>query len=88
MGPEEQDGNGALRMFGAVLPSLPTMMFKFLGEYVRFKGTVDVAAKTFNRELVAQGIDPETAQQLTELYRSASDIGGLTSLLGGLDGMG
>jgi len=84
MGPEEQDGNDGLRMFGAVLPSLPTMMFKFLGEYVRFKWTVDVAAKTFNRELVAQGIDPETAQQLTELYRSVIDIGGLTSLLGGL----
>jgi len=84
MDPEEQDGNDGLRMFGAVLPSLPAMMFKFLGEYVRFKGTVDVAAKTFDRELIAQGIDPETARQLTELYRSAIDIGGLTSLLGGL----
>jgi hypothetical protein len=88
MDPEEQDGNDSLRMFGAVLPSLPTLMFKFMGEYIRFKGTVDVATKAFNAELVAQGIDPDTAERLTELYRSASDIGGLTSLLGGLDQMG
>jgi len=84
MEPEEQDGNDALRMFGAVLPSLPTLMFKFMGEYIRFKGTVDVATRTFNTELVAQGVDPDTAERLAEIYRRASDIGGLTSLLGGL----
>ncbi len=87
MDPEEQDGNDPLKMFGAVLPSLPTLMFRFMGEYIRFKGAVDVAAKEFNRELVLQGIDVETAERLTGIYRSASDIGGLTSLLGGLDGM-
>jgi len=84
MEPEKKDGNESLRMLGAVLPSLPTLMFRFMGEYVRFKGTVDVAAREFNRELVLQGIDVETAERLTGIYRSASDLGGLTSLFGGL----
>lgn len=70
-GQERVEGS---RLFGMILPHLPSLMFKLGGTFLRFKREAKKAGNTFQKELVKQGIDPTTAAELTEIYLESSNV--------------
>jgi len=70
---EERDRR-PIRFFGILLPSLPSLMFRFGGIFLRFKKNAQKAGKIFRKELINQGIDKKTATELTEIYMKGSQL--------------
>ena len=71
---EGQGSAGGFRMFGALLPYLPSLMLRFGGSFLRLKRDAKKAGRTFQKELLRQGIDEGTAAELTEIYLEPSSI--------------
>ena len=63
-----------IKIFGIMLPSIPSLMFRLGGTLLRFKSQANKAGKVFKKELIKQGIDEETATELTETYMKGSHI--------------
>ena len=56
---------GPIKIFGMLLPSIPSLTIKLTTTLLRFKKDAQKAGKTFKKELRKQGIDKETANELT-----------------------
>jgi len=63
-----------IKILGLLLPSLPTILFRFGGTFLRFKRSAKKAGKIFRKELLKQGLDKQTATELTDLYMRSSQI--------------
>ena len=63
-----------IKLFGMMIPSLPSLMFRLTGTFIRFKSDANKAGKIFKKELIKQGIDKETAAELTGIYMESSHI--------------
>ena len=63
-----------LKLFGMMIPSMPSLMFRLTGTFIRFKSDANKAGKVFKKELIKQGIDKETADELTRVYMESSHI--------------
>jgi len=63
-----------IRLFGIMLPSMPSLMFRLSGTFLRFKREANKAGKVFKKELIKQGIDKETADELKGIYMESSHI--------------
>ena len=63
-----------LKIMGMIIPSLPFLGYRFLREYLKFKTTADKAGKIFHDELLAQGIHPSFAADLTGSYLESRDL--------------
>ena len=63
-----------IKIFGMALPSLPLLIFRFSRIFLRFKREAKKAGKVFRKELVKQGLDKQTASELTELYMKSSEM--------------
>ena len=72
----EKDGRefNPIKLFGIMLPSVPSLMFRLSGTFLRFKRDANKAGKIFEKELIKQGLDKETAHELTGLYMESSHI--------------
>jgi len=70
----EKQERGGMKIFGVILPSLPKLLFKFGITFLRFKRSAKKAGKVFRKELIKQGIDKNTASELTGNYLKASEI--------------
>lgn len=70
---KDQKGEG-IRLAGVLIPSLLPLVFKLGKTYLRFKKDAQKAAKIFQKELLANGIDKETARAMTDIYLSSSRI--------------
>lgn len=57
-----------LRYTSIFLTLLPFFLFRVIAEYLRFRGTVEKGGRIFQTELIKQGIDSQTAQELTRQY--------------------
>jgi hypothetical protein len=77
---EEQEKVNGFRFFGMFLPSLPPLMVKLGGVFLRFKREAKKGGRTFQKELVNLGLDKTTAAQLTEIYLESSNISNYISL--------
>ena len=71
---KEKRGEISFKLFGMILVSLPSLIFKSGGAFLRFKREAKKGGKIFQRELVNQGIDKSTADELTEIYIGGSNI--------------
>lgn len=71
---DEEREAGPVKIFGIILPSLPTLIFKLSRIFLRFKRDAKKAGKVFRKELMKQGLDKETASDLTEIYLKGSEI--------------
>lgn len=56
------------------VPKLIPLVFKLGFVYLRFKRKAKKAGKIFNKELIANGIDKETAKLLTDEYMKGAHI--------------
>ena len=63
-----------VKIFGMMIPSMPSLVFRITGTLLRFKSSANRAGKVFKKELIAQGIDEQTADELTEIYMKGSHI--------------
>jgi hypothetical protein len=63
-----------IKLFGILLPSMPSLMFRLTGTFLRFKRQANKAGKTFKKELINQGIDEKTANEFTSIYMESSHI--------------
>ena len=63
-----------IKLFGIMLPSMPSLMFRLSGTFIRFKRDANKAGKVFRKKLIEQGIDKKTATELTEIYMESSHI--------------
>jgi len=70
---DEREVDG-IRLFGMLLPKMPSLMFRLSGTLIRFKSQANKAGKVFKKELVKQGIDKETAEELKGIYMEGSHI--------------
>ncbi len=77
---EDQEKTNGFRIFGMMLPSPPSLMFKLGSIFLRFKREAKKRGQTFQKELINQGLDEITAAQLTEIYLESSNIANYISL--------
>jgi uncharacterized protein (DUF924 family) len=63
-----------IKFLGFLLPSLPRIIFRCAGTFLRFKRDANKAGKVFKKELIEQGIDKQTATELTDIYTEGSDL--------------
>jgi len=62
------------KLFGMLLPSMPSLMIRLSGTFLRFKRDANKAGRIFKKELIKKGIDKKTAKELTEKYLAGSHI--------------
>jgi len=63
-----------IKLLGIMLPSMPLLIFRLSGTFLRFKSRANKAGKVFKKELIDKGIDKKTATELTEIYLQSSHI--------------
>ncbi len=63
-----------IRFAGALIPSLIPLMLRLGRTYLRFKKDAQKAGRIFRKQLIANGIDKRTAEEITELYLDSSRI--------------
>ena len=61
------------KMLGFLIPLLPSLIFRFGGEFIRFRSRARKGASVFQEELLRQGLDETTAARLASLYLEGSD---------------
>ena len=66
--------NNPVKIFGMMLPSLPKILFRFGGLFLRFKSKANKGGKVFQKELIQQGLNKETAEKLKEIYVENADL--------------
>lgn len=71
---EENRNPNPVRLFGMILPSLPSLMFRFGGTFLRFKREAKKGGRIFQKELIKQGLDKATAAELTEIYLEGGNL--------------
>jgi len=69
-----QERESTIKFFGILLPFLPKLLFKLSITFLKFKRRAKTAEKVFRKELVEQGLDRQTASELTEIYMNSSKI--------------
>lgn len=71
---EDKEMVNGFRIFGIFLPSIPSLMLKFGGVFLRFKIDAKKGGRIFQKALINQGLDETTAEGLTEIYLESSNI--------------
>jgi hypothetical protein len=71
---KEEGEVNPIKLFGMMLPSMPSLMFRLSGTFLRFKRQANKAGKIFKKELIKQGIDEKTATEFTSVYLESSHI--------------
>jgi hypothetical protein len=61
------------QLVGFLILMVPSLIFRFGGEALRFKSKAHRAGRIFRKELVQQGLDKSIATQLTAFYQEGSD---------------
>jgi hypothetical protein len=62
------------RIVGMILPSLPSLLVNLSGSFLRLKRRAKKGGRTFQKELLRQGINASTAAELTEIYLESSAV--------------
>jgi hypothetical protein len=71
---ERTRNENLLKILGMTIPALPSIMFRFSGEYLRFRSKARKGGFLFQNQLISRGVDRATAEQLTEIYLEGSNL--------------
>ncbi len=63
-----------LKILGMIIPMIPSFIFRFSAEYLRFRSGAQRGGRLFKNKLIDNGIDSITAEQLTEIYLDGSNF--------------
>jgi len=66
--------NNPIKMFGLLIPKAPGLVFRFGKVFLSFKRQANKGAKAFRKELISQGLDKKTANDLTQKYLEGSQL--------------
>ena len=69
-----KDSTNPIKLFGIMLPSLPSLLFRLGGTLLRFKSDARKAGKVVQKELRNQVLDKKTADELTDIYLEGSNL--------------
>ena len=78
---ERKKRGDGLRILGMIIPSLPSLTFRFGVVLLKFKLEAKKGANIFRKELIGQGLDAKTAVALTDMYLESSSITQYVDLL-------
>lgn len=70
----ENKSNG-FRLIGYVLSSTPSLVFKAGCWFLKFKHQANKGGRVFRNELLKNGFDKTSANELTDIYLKPSDLG-------------
>jgi len=70
----EQEKVSGIHIFGMVISSLPSLMLRLAGTFLKFKKEAKKGGRAFQKELIARGLDAETAAKLTGIYLESSNL--------------
>jgi hypothetical protein len=71
---ERQKRGEGFRTLGVIIPSLPSLIFRFGGVLLKFKREAKKGGKIFQKELISQGLDATTAAAFTDMYLESSSL--------------
>ena len=71
---KKEENRRPIKFFGVILPSLPYLILRLCGTFLRFKRNAKKARKSFKKELIKQGLDKQVASDLTEIYMDGSSV--------------
>lgn len=71
---ENMERTNIVKIFGLMIPSIPSLLFRLGGTFLRFKRDAKKAGKVFERELRAHGLDKKMAGELTSIYLEGSNL--------------
>jgi hypothetical protein len=71
---ERARNDNPMKIFGMIIPSLPSILFRCSGEYLRFRSKARKGGYLFQNKLIDQGVDRNTAERLTEIYLDGSNF--------------
>jgi len=71
---EEASKSDSIELFGAIIPFLPRLFLKSGWAFLRFKMEAKRAGDIFQKELIDQGLDKNTATRITEIYLEGSNV--------------
>ena len=71
---ENMERTNIVKIFGLMLPSIPSLLSRIGGTFLRFKRDAKKAGRVFHRELRAQGLDKKMAGELTSIYLEGSNL--------------
>lgn len=63
-----------IRLFGIILPNIPSLVFRFVKIFLKFKRDAKKGGNVFKKELIKQGLDKKTAEDLTDIYLEGSHL--------------
>lgn len=63
-----------MKIFGMIIPMIPSILFRCSGEYLRFRSKARKGGYFFRNKLIDQGVDTITAERLTEIYLDGSNF--------------
>jgi len=71
---EDEREVNPIKLFGMMLPSMPSLTIRLTGMFLRFKRNAHKAGRVFKKDLVKQGVDKKIATELTEIYMQSSHV--------------
>ena len=71
---EENSDENPVKIFGMMLSSMPSLMFRLGKTFLRFRKEALKAEKIFKKELINQGIDKNIAEELSKTYSEGRKI--------------
>ena len=71
---EKRYSSNPMKFVGVLLPFLPKLFFRFSIVFLSFKRKANKAGKVFRTELIKQGVDRDTATELTDTYMKTSQL--------------
>ncbi len=71
---ENSDNVNPIRLFGIIFPSFPSLMLRFGKVLLGFKRKANKGGRIFKKELINQGINKNTAAELTDIYVENSNL--------------
>ena len=70
----ENNNDNTLKIMGFIIPKIPGLAIRLSGTLIRFKSQANKAGKVFEKELISQGLDKKTAEDLKSIYLEGSQI--------------
>ena len=74
MGTTKESGHDSVQIMARFMAYLPFLLLKSGTAWLTFKRRVKKGGRTFQKELLKQGLDKEIATQFTNQYTSGSNL--------------
>ncbi len=71
---ERQKSGDGLWKLGIIIPSLPSLIFRFGRVFLKFKLEAKKSGKIFKNELISRGLDSTAVKNLTNIYLESSSL--------------